>query len=309
MLDFKELPDDGIKFEQLVRELLVISGHDVQWTGVGPDGGKDLVLTEHLKGPFSDYDRKWLISCKHKANSGGSVNTSDLGDFSADCATVDAEGFLIVCSTHLSAPAIRRLEEVSKSKNILTKNWDCIELEKQLMQPGPFGLISIFFPISARQFQWKIYNAFSPSFWAGNYKDYFLYMSSRTASTFPYLNDIEEIVRVFEEIDFSKQKGYQQIRLRSVYYDDKHCTYLVCLDYLYEKELDKKTDLLSHQEVKTLLMSAFVDLEIEDVNYPEWDIHFIPVNTDSDHFHEDHKSYYEPYLTEFKSGVPRGYFG
>jgi HJR/Mrr/RecB family endonuclease len=49
MIDFKEFPKDGIKFEQLVRELLVLRGFETQWTGVGADGGRDLAVTEKLR--------------------------------------------------------------------------------------------------------------------------------------------------------------------------------------------------------------------------------------------------------------------
>jgi predicted transcriptional regulator len=38
MLDFTELPADGINFEQLIREILLRSEFEVHWTGTGPDG-------------------------------------------------------------------------------------------------------------------------------------------------------------------------------------------------------------------------------------------------------------------------------
>ena len=68
MLNFKELPSDGIKFEQLIRELFMRSEFEVHWTGVGPNGGRDLVLTEKVAGPLAPFERKWLVSCKHFAH-------------------------------------------------------------------------------------------------------------------------------------------------------------------------------------------------------------------------------------------------
>jgi HJR/Mrr/RecB family endonuclease len=53
MLDFTELLPDGIRFEQLVRELCLRSGFEVHWTGVGPDGGRDLILIEKAAGALA----------------------------------------------------------------------------------------------------------------------------------------------------------------------------------------------------------------------------------------------------------------
>ena len=33
MIDYTELPKDGVRFEQLVRELYIREGFDVKWTG------------------------------------------------------------------------------------------------------------------------------------------------------------------------------------------------------------------------------------------------------------------------------------
>lgn len=61
MLDFKELNKDGSHFEQLVREILLRSGFEVHWTGVGPDQGRDLVAIEHADGTLKPFARKWLV--------------------------------------------------------------------------------------------------------------------------------------------------------------------------------------------------------------------------------------------------------
>jgi hypothetical protein len=85
MLNFKELPVDGVAFEQLIRELLLRSEFEVHWTGVGPDGGRDLVVTEKAAGQLAPFQRKWLVSCKHHAHSGTSVGlVRSRGDLPAD---------------------------------------------------------------------------------------------------------------------------------------------------------------------------------------------------------------------------------
>lgn len=60
MIDFTELPTDGIKFEKLVRELLIRSGFEVHWTGVGPDGGRDLVVIEQAQGALTRFNESGL---------------------------------------------------------------------------------------------------------------------------------------------------------------------------------------------------------------------------------------------------------
>jgi hypothetical protein len=116
MIDFKELPDDGIKFEQLIREILVLERFETHWTGVGPDGGRDLVIIEHLEGNLSDYKRKWLVSCKHYANSGKSVGREDIGNIIDDCKSINAEGYILACSTQPSSSLVTRLDEIASNQ-------------------------------------------------------------------------------------------------------------------------------------------------------------------------------------------------
>jgi len=306
MINFKELPVDGILFEQFVRELYMREGYEIHWTGVGSDGGRDLVLTEKLTGSLSTKERKWLISCKHRAHSGKSVGVKELGDFSADCNAIDAEGFILACSTQPSSATIKRLDESSSSKKILTRYEDAISLEKKLMHPNTFNLINQFFPLSAKSFEWQIYNAYSPSFWCAHFKDYFFYMSSRDATTFPDLIDVENIIVIMESVHFLENELFQSLRLRSVYYDNKHCTYIAFIDYLVDRDVhrDKK---LSPGKIRKMLIDKFVELDFNKINMPDWDVLEVDCNVDSDHYHGDHKSYYEPYIADFKSGNMRTY--
>lgn len=308
MLDFKELPEDGIKFEQLIRELLVREGFETHWTGVGQDGGRDLVLTEKLKGDLSEYERKWLISCKHTATSGKSVGREKAGNIIEDCKAIGAEGYILVTSTQPTASLVTRLEEIKQKQHIITKFWDSIEIEKRLLKPNAFSLIHTFFPASSKNYQWKIYNAFSPAFWAANYKDYFFYLSCRHSNTYPYLESIETIVSLLEKVPIYKDKktGWDShfLRLRAVYYDDKHCTHTAFVDYIFPKD-SKKEHIIQPKELKNILSKAFTKKEHNIMNMPDCDVLYIPEYTMSDGFQLDHKSYYEPYLKEFEKGMAR----
>ncbi|MCL7944787.1 restriction endonuclease [Marinobacter sp. ATCH36] len=310
MIDFSELPSNGTKFEQLVRELFIRSGFEVHWTGVGPDAGRDLVVTEKAEGHLAPFNRKWLVSCKHYANSGKSVGLQDVADVTDACAAVDAQGFLLACSTQPSSTVVRRLEEINGNGRVLTKYLDGVEIEKRLNTPSTFPLISLFFPKSAENFKWKIYNTHTPSFWAANYKDYFLYLGSRTANTFPELKDVEEIVRRLESVKLPEGDNWNRhfIRPRAVYFDNKHENFTVFADYLYPR--DKEGDVASPQEIDEYLndgMGLYSDGEgMWFITH--WDIRYVPCWQISDHFHLDHKEYYEPYMDRYRIGFARDEF-
>ena len=311
MIDFTELPEDGVKFEQLVRELLVLEGFETHWTGVGQDGGRDLVVTEILKGELSEYKRKWLISCKHTANSGKSLGRDQAGNISEDCKAIGAEGYICVCSTQPTTSLVTRLSEIEQTQNIITKFWDSIEMEKRLLKPNTFNLIHTFFPESSKRYKWRIYNAFSPAFWAANFKDYFFYLSCRHSNTYPYLESVETIVSLMEKIPIytDKENGWDShyLRLRAVYYDDKHCTHIAYVDYIFPRGADRNT-ILKPKELNDLLFNAFTKKEHKIMNLPTWDILYLEESTGSDSFQLDHKRYYEPYLKEFERGNARREF-
>jgi hypothetical protein len=307
MIDFTELPSDGVRFEQLVREILIRSDFEVHWTGVGPDGGRDLISIERCQGPLAPFERKWLVSCKHYATSGRSVGLDDITDIVDSCASVDASGFLLACSTQPSSTVVRRLQEIESNKKIVARYWDAIELEKRLGSPNAFALINIFFPRSSSQIPWNIYNTTRPSFWAANYRDYFLYLGSRTSNLFPRLEDVEEIVRRLESIALPKGADWEQhyIRPRGVYFDDKHEQYCVFADYIFPHGKEQTT--LSPETVNRVLKDGqgLYSDETSMWYLTHWDIRYVESNQMSDHFHLDHKAYYEPYMDNFRIGNSR----
>jgi hypothetical protein len=84
VLDFKEIPEahvaNGLQdtFELFAREFLKFSGYKIITDpDRGADGGVDLVVEESRTGVGGETKILWLVSCKHKAHSGNSVNTGD----------------------------------------------------------------------------------------------------------------------------------------------------------------------------------------------------------------------------------------
>ncbi len=310
MINFKELPDDGIKFEQLIRELLIRSRFEVHWTGVGQDSGRDLILIEKSEGELAPFERKWLVSCKHNAHSGKSVGHNDINGFTDACSAIGAEGFLLVCSTQPSSTVVKRLEETTAQGKIITKIWDSIEIEKRLTTPTTLPLIYQFFIESAKNFVWQIYNTNSPSFWAANYKDYFIYLSCRLTSSFPSLKDVEVIINRLESIPLPQGDSWNHhyLRPRAIWYDNKHEQYFVFADYLYPVGALK--DVLEPKELNAYLKDGhglYSDREsMWKITY--WNIEYCDCNQTSESFEKDHKEYYEPFINNFKIGLNRSHF-
>lgn len=310
MIDFTELSTDGTRFEQLIRELLVRSGFEVHWTGVGPDGGRDLVVVEKAHGALAPFRRKWLVSCKHYAKSKKSVGLDDVTDIGDACEAVGASGFLLACSTQPSSTVVRRFEEVEARGKLVVRYWDSVEIEKRLTAPQTFALNHLFFPLSSKGNPWQIYATDSPSFWAANYKDYFLYLGSRTAHTFPTLTDVEEIVRRLESIELPKGVDWDRhyLRPRAVYFDNKHEQFSVFADYLYPERH-------ASEAVNPTALNKF--LKDGEGLYSDgggmwylthWDIRYVASTQISDHFHLDHKDYYQPFMDRYRVGLARDEF-
>jgi hypothetical protein len=308
MLDFSELPTDGVLFEQLVRELLIRSGFDVHWTGVGPDGEKDLIIIEKAEGCLSAFERRWLVCCKHNATSGTSVGLRDLPNIVDACASVSATGFLLACSSQPTSSVVTRLKELDQAGAVRTRVWDGIEIEKRLRTPSALPLIHIFFPKSSSNVGWTIYNAQSPSFWAGNFKDYFVYLSSRTANQFPDLKEVESILERLERVPLPKPREFDRhyLRPRAVFFDDKHEQFYVFVDYLFQR--DDADRMLLPERLNTVLRDGeglHGDAGVEwYITF--WDVRYVETSQQSDHFHVDHKQYYESFLDNFRFGSPRG---
>ena len=104
-VDFREIPSDGYKFQDLIthvfnvsKDALGVERYDP--SGKGPDGGVDGRLYVWGNRHFSSIPEKWLVQCKHNAHSGRAVSLPDLGASMVDlCMTERACGFLVVTST------------------------------------------------------------------------------------------------------------------------------------------------------------------------------------------------------------------
>lgn len=303
MIDFEELPDDGNALEQLTRELLVVAGLRVQWTGKGADQGRDLLADEDADGPLGSFRRRWLVQCKHNAHGRKSVGRKDLASVIDDCRQVGADGYLLVCSTQPSSGVVTKLREIADTpaNRLVTAFWDSVELEKRLTEPRGFALAHQFFPVSMKDTPWKIYNAGSPSRWAAHYKDAFLYLSSRISSYLPSLDEVATIVQRLAKIPVGKNES---VRVRAVYFDDKHEQFQVFADYMIPA--GRKPKLAPSDFEARLHDGQGLHYDADSMWYlTYWDISPVRTNRESDRFHLDSAEYYEPHLRNFETGSPR----
>lgn len=294
MIDFTELPLDGVKFEQLVRELLLVEGMRPFWTGQGSDGGRDLLVEEKLQGTLQDGKRLWLVDCKHKAHSGKPVNLSDVSDITDRCKSVGAEGILIACSTHVSSGLSRRLQEICNKNNFLSEIWDGVALERKLISPNAYHVAQQFFPVCMGEPSWKIYFVDGQKCWMTAYKGNFLYLFSRSGMSPLPLCDAEVIVDHVKEIELGDG---EELRVRSIWHDTPNGPfYNVCIDYLVPSA---NLPLCSPKYLKTFLNEYCV--LGGSVN---WCVRLQVVLPQSDYYSEDDRYFYANIINSNGFDVP-----
>ena len=235
MLDFTEILT-GEAFELLVRDVLVAMDYRVTWSGRGADQGKDLVVDEPGDRNFGAKSRRWLVSCKHNAlandKRGRSVSADDIGAMGGIVDTVDehgASGFLVVCSTQPSSGLVQRLSAIENNKKIPTHYWDSATLRRFLNTPACWAIAQRYMPKSAE----------GPRVYATDQPNKFIVISNgcfvRYANRHGSIPDfqlpwIDDRINAASQVDLPS--GFE-LRLRGVFYDDKHGSLSWYFDCLY----------------------------------------------------------------------------
>jgi hypothetical protein len=297
MLDFKELPQDGQAFEQLVREILFAMGLHVTWSGKGADGGRDLLCREVMQGHLGRQSMTWLIQCKHNAHAGKSVGGRDLDNIVDSCLQHGADAYLLACSTQPSSGVVNRLEGIESGANPIRQAlcWDGVEIERLLSHPRRWSLAQQFFPQSAGG--WKIYATEEPNDFVAHYRGYVFHITNRINSYAEmHLGSIEKRIDEIEAIDLPK--GHF-IRPRCVWYNGKSPEYIWYVDYM--RPIHEKPA-VSRAKIKYLLKGGWA---LEDGQCYTWDVKMLEYHPHSDHFDEDHYDYYTRYIPNFLAGRRR----
>jgi hypothetical protein len=136
-LDFSELEGSppGEAFEALVRLIGERLGLNVQWSGRGADGGRDLYFLETQSGRLGMRAVRWLVNCKDKSESNSAVLEKDLGSILDKVQQHKCEGFLLATSTTASTALKEKLDklDIGSGGPIQTKVWDRFELTNLLL--------------------------------------------------------------------------------------------------------------------------------------------------------------------------------
>lgn len=297
MLDFKELSSDGNGLEQLIREILLIKGYRVQWSGKGPDGGRDLICYETHESEFLNDRKTWLIQCKHKVKN--AVGKEEIDDINDSCAEHNAQAYLLVCSSYPSSALVTRLEKITANKAIpiIATYWDGVKIEQLLSTPRLWRLAQRFFPVSSKNSSWEIYATDSPNHWIANYRGYHFHLSNRIGSRVDFhFGSIDDRINDIES--FNLPEGHC-IRLRAVYFNDKIGAYEWFLDYMYDNNLKP---VVNSAQIADGLGDGW---SLDDGQIYGFDVITRPYNPDSDHYDIDHYSYYTPYLRHYQNGFKR----
>ena len=147
MIDFKEIKS-GETWELFARDFLQELGYVVDVSpDRGPDGGRDLIVTEDFSGIMGDRKFKWLTSCKHYAKSEKSVSERNELNILERVAKFSANGFMGFYSTLPSSglnSSLSLLKEKGKIEDVII--FDASEIESKLVRKVSAGLLKQHLP-------------------------------------------------------------------------------------------------------------------------------------------------------------------
>jgi Restriction endonuclease len=296
VLDFTEIPN-GEGFELLVRDMLVAMNYRVTWSGRGADQGKDLLVDEPGDGNFGAKPRRWLVSCKHNAlannKKGRSVSADDVGSSGGIADTVDehaASGFLVACSTQPSSGLVQRLSSIENNKKIPTHYWDSETLRRWLNTPACWAIAQRHMPKSADGP--RVYATEEPNKFIVISKGSFVRYANRHGSIVDFqLPWIEERIDAVSDMDLPS--GFE-LRLRGVFYDDKHGVLEWYFDCLYqESDFYAIAESTTELEIARLIEHNLASRNFEDYQLNDYEVNMRKVRPYSDSYDPDHYSFYK----------------
>ncbi len=154
MIDFKEISSDGETWELFSRDFLEEMGFFIETPpDRGADGGRDILITEEIKGKLHRDRFRWLVSCKHFTHRNKAVNENDheknilerLKGFRAD-------GFIGFYSTLASSGLNNRLTQLRNEKSIRDyRIFDHKLIENHLLTKGFSRIMLRYFPDSYKK--------------------------------------------------------------------------------------------------------------------------------------------------------------
>ncbi len=149
LIDWTEIPD-GDSWELFARDFLTELGFVVDvGPGRGADAGKDLIVSEQLRGKLRGRKFTWLVSCKHYAGSDKAIG-SDIESNIIDRITQHkADGFMGFYSTLPTSGLVERLRTLeAESKIDAWEVFDRKKIEGHFVTTGLSKLALRYVPLS-----------------------------------------------------------------------------------------------------------------------------------------------------------------
>jgi hypothetical protein len=152
MIDWREI-QNADTWELFARDFLAELGFVIEiGPGRGPDAGRDLLVSEQLKGTLHTTKFTWLVSCKHFAGSGKSVGTEHETNITDRLEQHSSDGFLGFYSTLPSSALISRLQEYQQQGRLKAcMVFDAKKIESHFITSGFSKLALRYFPQSYGQ--------------------------------------------------------------------------------------------------------------------------------------------------------------
>ena len=153
LIDFSEIDTDGEIWELFARDFLQELGFFIENTpDRGPDGGKDILVSEQLTGNLNRYKFRWLVSCKHYATSNKSVTEKDEINIQERVDSFEADGFIGFYSTIPSSGLNNRLVGLKNNGKIKDyRVFDSKLIENYLIRIGYSKLLMRYLPESYKK--------------------------------------------------------------------------------------------------------------------------------------------------------------
>jgi hypothetical protein len=158
IVDFTEIasPMDWELFAQAFfrsKEFVIVEGPS---SGGDSGTGKDLIIEKVITDEFGEIKRRFLVSCKHYAHSGDSVNASDEKDnILTNLVSQNCSGFIGFYSTIPSSPLQQKIKNLKESKILNINVSDYYDREKiehyLLYEDKNCGLLKRFFKNSYKE--------------------------------------------------------------------------------------------------------------------------------------------------------------
>lgn len=122
ILEFNEISDHK-KFEELVvsyfEDLKLEKGHGivdikVKPSGIGTDGGRDILVTLNVTDTIATFRKRWVVQCKfHKSN----ISTDKISDINIPTLihSYKASGYLLICRESPTSKLSELFERLEKN--------------------------------------------------------------------------------------------------------------------------------------------------------------------------------------------------